>query len=395
MQTMNRGESMFGSREITRNTHWVGHRRPGALSHANSYLRRFAASSGDDTDFHLLIDPASSDDFHVVLSNIRQVLGDVDDVDALLLNHQDPDMSASVARLLADHIPRAPVLCSDDTGELIHNYCDVDDDQLVGLEDYPDGLKLPTEAVVRPVATPFCHDRGATMLYDPETRVLFSGELFSGLTNPGNDELYADEDDWIGLRAFHQMYMPSQSAVRRAIGRIRELDAPVDVIAPRRGRLIVGEFVDLFVERLADLRMGIDVADEHAVCDRWTSVATDIVEVAIERLDASGLQALLEGDDELADVVAFDGGTPTVRTDRKQQVEYLIRRLGEGLDHGDANVTRYEAARSAAEHRLPTPRLEIDETMIDADGRGGRPSPFLDFSDTAMPAGSTDPFVGR
>ena len=54
------------------------------------------------------------------------------------------------------------------------------------------GFDVPTGHRLIPVPTPYCHFRGAVMLYDPETRVLFSGDLLGGITAPGPHDLWAE-----------------------------------------------------------------------------------------------------------------------------------------------------------------------------------------------------------
>ncbi len=79
--------------------------------------------------------------------------------------------------------------------------------------------RLSTGHIIRFVPTPFCHFRGACMLYDESTRILFSGDLFGGLSFDRG--LFAAEAHWEGIRFFHQIYMPSQSAIRMAVEKIR------------------------------------------------------------------------------------------------------------------------------------------------------------------------------
>src|SRR5690606_4685038 len=95
--------------------------------------------------------------------------------------------------------------------------------RFLATDKFLNGLRLPTGHRVVPVPSPFCHFRGAVMMYDPETRVLFSGDLFGGLTDAQAQGLWADESDWPGMRAFHQLYMPTNTALARTVQAIRAL----------------------------------------------------------------------------------------------------------------------------------------------------------------------------
>ena len=95
------------------------------------------------------------------------------------------------------------------------------------------------------------------MLYDETSRILFSGDLFGGLSF--EQELFATEEHWDGIRIFHQIYMPSQNAVRMAVDRIRKLKPAPLIIAPQHGSIIKGELLGEFLDRMYDLPVGLDL----------------------------------------------------------------------------------------------------------------------------------------
>jgi hypothetical protein len=97
------------------------------------------------------------------------------------------------------------------------------------------------------------------MMYDYESRVLFSGDLCGGVNTRGGGGIFADEASWEGISLFHQIYMPSKRAVQEAIGRIVALEPPPEVIAPQHGDVIAGAFVEEFLGRLARLDVGVDL----------------------------------------------------------------------------------------------------------------------------------------
>lgn len=362
--------------QIADRTFWVGHRPETEILYANTYLRQFGPGDDPAQSYNLIIDPASSGDFEVVLSNIRDVVDRIEHLDAVVLNHQDPDLSSSVGVLLDDYIPDAPVLCTDDTGELIHNYHDISPGQLVELEDYPDGLQLPTDDVVVPLAAPFCHFRGSTMLYDPETRVLFSGDLFSSLTAPDATGLIADDTDWIGMRAFHQTYMPTGSAVRKALEQIRSLQPDVETIAPQHGRIITGDYVDEYIERLSKLAMGVDILDETDEPQAFRQVLSTIVDTAAEDLGEDRTRSLLADDTDVARYVSWSGRRPIVERDGRRAVELTVRLLADELEAGPANRLRYRTVEAAADRDLSTPGVVPDETIGAGDATSGADARF-------------------
>ena len=353
--------------KIADGTYWVGKRPSDEIFFANPYLRTSPGQSPNDTNFNLLIDPGSSKDFSVVQSKVSQVIGSVNNVDSVFINHQDPDVGSSVGLMLGRYTPDAHVLCTEDTWRLVHYY-NIPRKRFVPLEKYPDGIKLPSGDVVLPVPSPFCHFVGAMMLYDPNTRVLFSGDLFGGLTDRGATGLYADESDWTGMRAFHQIYMPTKTAVQNAIDNIRALDPPVEVIAPQHGRVIAGDYVQEFMERLYDLPVGLDILEDRNASDEelqaWTTVLSRVADVARTAL-GDRVEDVLANDPNLSGHITFQDQNLTVENLGKTSVERAVRLLCDEVPPETANSIKYEVVYAAEELDLPTPQVELDE---DGDG---------------------------
>lgn len=349
--------------EIAENIYWVGKRPEGEIFYANPYLRHFPADKAGNADFNLLIDPGSSSDFSVVQSKVSQVLGGIDEVSSIFINHQDPDVASAVGLMMGRYTPDASVLCTEDTWRLVHYY-NIPRERFVALEKYPNGLKLPTGEVLLPVPSPFCHFVGAMMLYDPKTRVLFSGDLFGGLTDRDAEGLYADESDWMGMRAFHQIYMPTQKALQNALDNIRQLDPAPEIIAPQHGRVIAGQYVDEYIERLGNLPVGLDILDDRHTSDdelrAWTTVLTRVIERARAGLGPRA-EAVLADDPNLSGIITFDGTGVEVTSLGKTSVERAVRILCDELPQEAANALKYEAVFSAAELDLPTPAIELDD----------------------------------
>ncbi|MFW5967567.1 MAG: protein kinase domain-containing protein [Persicimonas sp.] len=350
--------------EIAQGIFWVGKRPEGEIFYANPYLRHYPGdASRGGGDFNLLIDPGSSADFSVVQAKVSQILGGIDRVSSIFINHQDPDVASAVGLMMGRYTPQANILCTEDTWRLVHYY-NIPRERFVALEKFPNGVKLPTGDVLLPVPSPFCHFVGAMMLYDPSTRVLFSGDLFGGLTDRDAEGLYADESDWTGMRAFHQIYMPTQKALRHAIDNIRQLDPPPEIIAPQHGRVIVGDFVDEYMDRLANLPVGLDILEDRFTSEdelqAWTTVLSRVLDRARASLGDRADELLAE-DPNLSGIITFEGTGIEVTSLGKTSVERAVRLLCDELPQSAANAVKYEAIFSAAELDLPTPAIELDE----------------------------------
>lgn len=354
--------------EIAPGVFWVGKRDPESLFHANPYLRVFEHPAGGDP-LSILIDPGSASDVAVVCSKVARVIGDMTRLSAVFINHQDPDVGSSAPRILGRHSPEALVICSQDTWRLIV-HGGLPEDRFVATERYKT-MKLATGHVLQPVPTPFCHFRGAVMLYDPASRVLFSGDLFGGLTEPGQADIWASETDWKGVRAFHQLYMPTNVALRRAVSAIRALDPPVSIIAPQHGRVIQGDLVEMFVRRLEELPVGLDILDDDARdLQGWNTVLGRVLDASTMFLGPSVVPRL-EGRTRLQDTVAFRDGRPWITGLGRWTLGRLVAAITEGEPAALANTVKLEALSAAEDLGLPSP----DITLVE-EGRSAQNRPF-------------------
>jgi serine/threonine-protein kinase len=348
--------------EFAKNCWWVGKRPPGEIFYANPYLR---VSEGNGQKFHLLIDPGSSRDVGVVQAKCSRVLrNELQDIGAIFVNHQDPDVGSSIGVLLGKTIPGAHVMCSEDTWRLIQYY-NVPRERFIALEKFPNGFDLPTGETLVPVPSPFCHFVGAIMLYDPVSRVLFSGDLFGGLTARDAQGLWADESDWVGMRAFHQIYMPTNRALKLAINTIRNIKGGVDIIAPQHGRLIRGPYVKMFMERLENLPVGLDIlSDRQATPEElraWNTVLKRVMNTAKDLCDKD-LVATVAADATLREIVTLHGEQLEVKSLGKFAVERVLRILDTAIGDPDLmSALKYEVVFATEELGLPTPSMELDE----------------------------------
>jgi eukaryotic-like serine/threonine-protein kinase len=349
--------------EIAKDTYWVGKRDPRSIFHANPYLRIFRPlkDSGTTAPFHLLVDPGSSSDFAVVSSKIATLIGGMNKVSTLYINHQDPDVGSSASVICAKYAPQASIVCSESTWRLIV-HLNLPPERFIDTARFPRGFDVPTGHTLLPVPSPFCHFRGAVMLYDFETRVLFTGDLFGGLTPLEARGLWADESDWPGLRAFHQTYMPTNRVLTRAIEAIRALDPPVEIIAPQHGRLLRGSVLTRFMERLERLPVGLDVLDD--VMDdetraAWNTVLRRVIRTARMVLGDDAYRCLSENA-ELRGAIKFDGENAEITALGRWTLGVVVDTLTAGQPPTIVNPITLEAILACEELELPSPDLRIE-----------------------------------
>lgn len=292
--------NMNGPVEIGNGVYWVGS-ASGEFLRRNVYLRTFRIK---DKSFNLLIDPGPPCDLETVLTKTQEVIGGPENIHAVAVNHQDPDVGANAAELVRRN-PRMIVLMTEDTWRLAQYY-GIERRNFKAVEKLKNmQVGLPSGQVIRFVPTPFCHFRGACMVYDRDSRILFSGDLFAGVAAPG---FFATAANWTGIKAFHQLYMPSNDALRLAVRRIRELDPQPVMIAPQHGGIISGDLLPQFLEKMETLPVGLDII----------ASLQERIPMIIEVLNAS-LAAFQEtlGPDQVKKVIDFfqpDGSYPALFT---------------------------------------------------------------------------------
>ena len=289
--------------EVATDVYWVG-RRHGQLLESNSYLRVWRSGA---TQVSLLIDPGPPQDLDVVSQKVGAVIGSIKRLDFVFLNHQDPDVASNAGPIQQGSL-RTRVVCSEDTFRLACFY-GLDPRRFAAVESFPRGRTelAPGHEVVF-VPTPFCHFRGAVMLYDPASRVLFSGDLFGGARA---SDLVASDRSWPGVEMFHQIYMPSRRALALAVERIRRLDPPPLLIAPQHGALIAGDEVGRTLDRLEHLEVGLDLLEapfreEHLVA-AGNELVREFAELAGEARAKELLAAFAEDTSFARVVVVMDG----------------------------------------------------------------------------------------
>lgn len=274
--------------EFARNVFWVGQRHHTQLE-CNSYLRVF---EGNGNRISILIDPGPLRDLDVIKKNISSVIGTVENLNYIYLNHQDPDVAGNAAELQRLN-PAVLIICSDETWRLARHY-GLDPRRYVSLESIPgQQIGLSTGHSVRFIPTPFCHARGANMIFDPENRVLFSGDLFGGTT--ARDGYVFAEEDLAGIELFHQIYMPCSRALKRALDSVRHLSPKVRMIAPQHGNLISREHVTTVVDALGSLRVGMDLIEYNENNHDMVALANEAVRAVSDISGKQAVKALISG----------------------------------------------------------------------------------------------------
>ncbi len=277
-----------GPVEIAQDIYWIGNRTEKNFE-SNAYLRIFR---GNGKQFNLLIDPGPSPDFNVIAGKIEEVLGADYNLDLVYLNHQDPDVCINTV-YFQRHFPKLQIVTSEDTWRLVRFY-GLKEKQFIATENFKTGkIKVKTGHQLRLIPTPYAHFRGACALYDEERKVLFTGDLFGGLTETA--DLYAEKDYWAGMKTFHQIYMPTNLALKKAVQDFRQQVGEMQIIASQHGKIIREDLIDYFMDKLEGLPVGLDLKNEsRIIIENHTKAFNDILDNIEKTVDASIVSTLLD-----------------------------------------------------------------------------------------------------
>ncbi|RUM41940.1 MAG: hypothetical protein DSY80_08065, partial [Desulfocapsa sp.] len=261
-----------GPVEIAKDIYWVGNRNEKDFE-SNAYLRVF---KGNGKQFNLLIDPGPSPDFNAIANKIEQVLGADYQLDLVYLNHQDPDVCINTV-YFQRHFPKLQIVTSEDTWRLVRYY-GLKEKQFIATENFKTGrIKVKTGHQLRLIPTPYAHFRGACALFDEEQKVLFTGDLFGGLSETA--DLYAEKDYWTGMKTFHEIYMPTNLALQKAVADFRQQASDMQIIASQHGKIIRRELMEYFMSKLEKLPVGLDLKSEsRLVVENHIKAFNDILD---------------------------------------------------------------------------------------------------------------------
>lgn len=226
---------------------------------SNSYL---ITLKNKEEKVNILVDPTPQQYFKDLVLSLNELIGGVENLDIIFLNHQDPDISSSIAPLM-DMSKNSILITSEDTWRLIRFY-GLNRERFQPIEYFPNRrVILKTDDTLEFIHTPFCHFRGAWMLYIPERKALFSGDLLGGLSSKEPNGIYATENSWEGIKLFHEIYMPSKEALRLAVDKIGRLTPLPELILPQHGDIIRKNLILDFLAKLNDLEVGLDYLKNH------------------------------------------------------------------------------------------------------------------------------------
>lgn len=262
--------------QVAEGVFWIGFHDVQAGLHCNPYLII-------DKEEAVVIDGGSRPDFATVMLKILQTGIMPQQIKALIYQHYDPDLCGSIPNF-EDTIGREDlkILSASENMMFIRHYSV--SSRLVPLSKLNFQFEFASGRRLEFIKTPYAHAPGSFVTFDPQTRVLFTSDIFGSYGQ--NWQLYLQlpseciqcqrDSECIrslpdcpvdGILHFHKKIMTSTKALRYALNEIAAI--PFDILAPQHGSIIKDQptIKHVFELLLSLERVGIDrivQEDQHA-----------------------------------------------------------------------------------------------------------------------------------
>lgn len=234
-------------------------------NHRNILLEDVSSGLAIQANNHLIVhgksaivlDPGGHKAYSKVLSSTLALLNGAK-LDYLFLSHQDPDIVAAVNGWLmtTEVTAYAPTIWLRFIPHFgLDSYVQ---DRLLGIDD--GGMKLSLDGCELVfVPAHYLHSCGNFQLYDPISKILYTGDLGASV---GCD--YRSTSNFSehlkNMEGFHKRYMPNSKVMKVWAKMIRSLD--IETIAPQHGAMMVGkEIVGEFIDWCSQVECGIDAIE--------------------------------------------------------------------------------------------------------------------------------------
>ncbi len=241
---------------ITDQVWWVGYRDIENRMQYNSYLRVFEKEK-DRINF--LIDPGGQNGFEAHKNKLLPLIGSLVNLQVMSVSTSLPQFFNNV-KTFHEENSKLIYVTNNDILQFLQLF-GINERQVKRIDILKDQtLKLVTNHKLRFIPVPYCPQRYSFMIYDEQSRILFSGLLFGSYVDlKQSNRLYAIEEDWEAVRQFQLHWMPTGNCLKFAVQEIRKLHPSPVIVAPMVGMIWRGIIVDQFLERLLNLETGIDL----------------------------------------------------------------------------------------------------------------------------------------
>lgn len=182
----------------------------------------------------------------------------------IFASHEDPDIIASANGWLL--ITDAKIVIAKEWERFIPHFCirGLTEGRVIPVP--PHGMNLGLgNAELKIVPAHYLHAVGNFQVYDPISKILFSGDMGASLMD--GEQAGKPVDDFFAhlehshSEGFHRRYMTNNKVCRLWVAMVRQLD--IEYIVPQHGGFFKGkEMVNRFLDWIENLECGTDLISE-------------------------------------------------------------------------------------------------------------------------------------
>jgi len=175
----------------------------------------------------------------------------------IILSHQDPDIVGGIATWL--EITDAEVYVSRIWMRFLPHYGIDEMHRFTGVPDEGMLYQVCPGFDLQLVPAHFLHSEGQINVYDPISKILFTGDIGAAMLPVDKDYAFVDNfsEHLPYIEEFHRRYMCSNKAARIWVDAVSKLD--LLLIAPQHGPIYRGQAVKDFLDWFKELQCGIDL----------------------------------------------------------------------------------------------------------------------------------------
>lgn len=206
----------------------------------------------------ILLDPGGVHLFAKVISTVSKYIS-LENIQYIFFSHQDPDVSSGIALWMG--VTPAKILISGLWTRFLAHFGIVDRSRIIPIEESGNKISLSAGGSLNMIPSHFLHSTGCYSLYDPQARILFSGDIGAAASENGQDYFVDDFDAHRKfIDGFHRRYMCSNAVLKKWVNMVRSYK--IDYIVPQHGAMYRGASVGKFLDYLYNLQCGTDFIDE-------------------------------------------------------------------------------------------------------------------------------------
>ncbi len=226
----------------------------GILEHTAFRSNVYLIKSGDQA---IIVDPGHRAYYEKIYNQVEQILAP-DQVSALIICHQDPDVAASMTDWLQVN-PKLQIMTSPRTNVLLPYY---------GSNNY-EWYDVVAEPVftfsngkhISFIESPFLHFAGAFTTHDDTSGFLMSGDVWAAIQLEWKLVTVDFEEHQASLDLFHLDYMSSNIACCGFVEKLRQFQ--INAILPQHGSIIDSSDIPAALAYLESLVCGTDIIYPH------------------------------------------------------------------------------------------------------------------------------------